>query len=194
MFFHKRLAFFLKARSSENRQASVSARNRLAAGRFVPKIGPGGLFLVLAVLGLSSYPALAGDSLYGKVTEVRTAGLVVLDYGAGKYNVRIIGIDPPANALLARQGRQLVSDLVLGKNARLRFGGRNKRGEMVGRLMTDDPVIGIKDVGVELLRSGLATRQKGEDVNFGYRAAELSKAENEAQLARRGLWANRRIK
>jgi endonuclease YncB( thermonuclease family) len=53
---------------------------------------------------------------------------------------------------------------------------------MLGRLDTDDPAIGIKDVGVELVRAGLARVQPG----FG---GDLAKAENEARQAGRGLWA-----
>jgi endonuclease YncB( thermonuclease family) len=56
---------------------------------------------------------------------------------------------------------------------------------MMARLFTDDPEIGIKEVGVELVRAGLARRQKGFDLKYG----ELAAAEKEAQGARRGLWA-----
>jgi endonuclease YncB( thermonuclease family) len=56
---------------------------------------------------------------------------------------------------------------------------------MVSRLSTDDPTIGIKDVGLELLRVGLVRRQK----DFDYKYSELSRAETEAQQNRRGLWS-----
>ncbi len=146
-------------------------------------------FVGCAVLLAGFLPAFAGDSLYGKVTEVRSADVVILDYGKGQYVIRIIGIDVPKEGPVANEARQFVSKLVLGKNARIRFEGRAPNGEMVSRLYTDDPVIGIKDVGLELVRVGLARRQKGEDYQFGYKYGELSVAEREAQKARRGLWA-----
>jgi endonuclease YncB( thermonuclease family) len=130
-------------------------------------------------------PAFAGDSLYGKVTEVRSAEVVVLDYGSGQYNVRIVGIDAPKQEPSASQAKQFVSQLVLGKNARIRFEYRDKTGAMVSRLFTDDPVIGIKEVGVELLRAGLVRRQP----NYDYKYGELSAAEREARVAKRGLWS-----
>src|SRR5262245_40054919 len=96
----------------------------------------GGL-LGLLVLGAGLLPAFAGDSLYGRVTAVKSAEVVVFEYTtagttagaptrstvrpAGRYDVRLIGVDVPESAAMDRQARQLVSSLVLGKNARMRF-------------------------------------------------------------------------
>jgi endonuclease YncB( thermonuclease family) len=156
----------------------------------------GGL-LGLLVFGTGLLPAFAGDSLYGRVTAVKSAEVVVFEYGAaggpgrsaarttGRYDLRIVGIDAPESGALAREARQLVADLVLGKNARMRFEYRNKNGEMLSRLFTDDPAAGIKDVGLELVRAGLAQRRPDYDYKYG----ELSAAEREARAAGRGLWA-----
>ena len=140
--------------------------------------------LGLLILGAALVPAFAGDSLYGKVTEVKSATVVTLDTGADRYDIRLIGIDAPAQGALAAQARDLLASLVLGKNARMRFEYR-ERGEMVSRLLTDDPVLGVKDVGIELVRAGLAQRQKGFDYKYG----ELAAAESQARTAKRGLWA-----
>jgi endonuclease YncB( thermonuclease family) len=141
------------------------------------------------VLLAGLFPAFAGDSVYGKVTEVRSADVVILNYGRGQYVIRIIGIDVAKEGPVAGQAKEFVAKLVLGKNARMRLGSRAENGEMVSQLFTDDPVIGIKDVGLELVRNGLARRQQGEDYQFGYKYHELTKAEIEAQRAQRGLWA-----
>jgi len=153
----------------------------------------GGL-LGLLVFGAGLLPAYGGDALYGKVTAVKSAEVVVLEYGAaggtgrstarttGRYDVRIVGVDAPESGAFAREARQFVSNLVLGKNVRLRFEYRNKNSEMVSRVFTGDPGI---DVGVELLKAGLARRQP----NYDYKYGELSAAEKEAQAAKRGLWA-----
>ncbi len=139
----------------------------------------------LWMLATGSSPGLAGDSLYGKVTEVTSADRVTFDYGEGKYQLRLVGIDVQRDGPLARQAVQLVSKLVLGKNARMRFEGRSANDEMLARLFTDDPETGIREVAVELVRTGLARRQKGFDFKYG----ELAKAERDAQKERRGLWA-----
>jgi endonuclease YncB( thermonuclease family) len=140
----------------------------------------------LALLAAALIPAYAGDSLWGRVTAVKEPTLVTLDYGSGSYDIRIVGIDAPkAGEAKAADALKFVSDMVLDKNARMRFDHRAPNGEMVSRLFTDDAVIGIKEVGVELVRAGLATRQPGYDEKYG----ELSAAENEARQAGRGIWA-----
>jgi endonuclease YncB( thermonuclease family) len=142
--------------------------------------------LIACLVLLAGRPAIAGDSLYGKITEVRSGNVVTLDYGAGQYTIRLIGIDVPGAT--AGGAREALAGLVLGKNARVRLAGF-ENGEMVGRLLVDDPAAGAKDVGIEMLRTGLARRQSGEGHQFDYKYGELSAAEAEARTARRGLWA-----
>jgi len=142
--------------------------------------------LCLALLGAAA-AATAGDSLWGKVTAVKEPTLVTLDYGTGSYEIRLVGVDGPKAGDPHYAGAlKLVSDLVLGKNARIRL---HRRGvgdnELICRLFTDDPMIGFKEVGVELVRAGLARRQEGYDEKYG----ELAAAEAEAREAGRGIWA-----
>lgn len=143
--------------------------------------------LCLALLGAVSGAARAGDSLWGKVTAVKEPTLVTLDYGTGSYEIRLVGIDAPKTGdALYGQAVAFVSGLVLNKNARMRLHRRAENDELVCRLFTDDPEIGIKEVGVELLRAGLARRQEGYDEKYG----ELAAAEAEAREAGRGIWAS----
>jgi endonuclease YncB( thermonuclease family) len=147
-------------------------------------------FRACLVLLPALLPALAaGKAQYGKVTEVRSANVVILDVGTERHVIRIVGIDAPTKESIASEAKQFVANLVLGKNALMRFASRAENGDMFGQLLTDDSVIGIKDVGLELVRNGMARRQRGEDYQFGYKYGELSAAEREAQQARRGLWA-----
>lgn len=145
-------------------------------------------FLGCLVLLAGVLPA-PGKSVYGKVTEVRSADVVVFNYGTGQYTVHIIGIDAPSTDSLANEAKQFVSKLVLGKNVNMRLGSRTPNGEMVSQIYTDDPATGIKDVGLELVRAGLARRKPGDEYTFGYKYGELSAAEKEAQRARRGMWS-----
>lgn len=139
------------------------------------------VFLGLFIFGAVRYQAFAGDSFDGKAIAVKSAEVVVVDYGEGRYDVRLIGIVVPREGALAEEAKQFVSKLVLGKDVRVHFEGR-RNGEMVSRLFTGDPGV---DVGIELLRAGLARRQPRYDYKYG----ELSAAENEARRARRGVWA-----
>ncbi len=142
---------------------------------------------VAVVLGLSGAGALAADSIYGRVTAVRGPDVVVFNYGAGQYVLRIIGIDPPTERARAAESRTFLSNLVLNKNVRMRLERKAPNGEMYARLFTDDPTNGVKDVGLEMIRAGLARRQPTYDGKYG----EMAAAENEARSARRGLWAIR---
>lgn len=142
------------------------------------------LFCIL-VSTTSGGAVFAGDSFYGKVTQVRSANTIILENERAKFNVRIAGIDVPKQRLLAAEAREFLARLVLRKNARLRLGYRERTGVFVGRLQTDDPEIGLKDVAVELVRAGLAQKQ----ANFDYKYGELAAAEKEARAAKRGLWS-----
>jgi endonuclease YncB( thermonuclease family) len=134
------------------------------------------------------FSALAGDSLYGKVTEVKSADTVLFDYGRGTYVVHLMGVTAPAEGTMSRESRDFVAKMVQGRNARVRLGSFYK-GEMYARLLADDPKTGVRDVGLELVRAGLAQRQQGQDYQFEYKYNELSIALREAQRAQRGLWA-----
>ena len=142
------------------------------------------LGLMLIALDVGVLPARAGDSVYGKIVEVRSADVVVLDYGTGQYVIHIVGIDAPREGALAGEAKKFMTDLVLGKNVRMRIEGRAENGDMIALLSTDDPAVGVRDVGVELVKSGLAQRQRAFDYKYG----ELSAAENEAKKFKRGLW------
>lgn len=137
--------------------------------------------LGLVTLGATLGPSWAGDSLYGRITDVKDATLVTMSYGTGSYDIRIVGIETPK----PEEARKFVSDLLLGRNARMRLHHRAANGEMVCRLFTDDAVLGIKEVGVEMLRAGVARRQADYDEKYG----ELAAAESEARAAQRGIWA-----
>ena len=102
--------------------------------------------LILWMLAAGPAPGFAGDSLYGKVTEVKSADRVTFDYGDGKYELRLVGIEAQREGPIAREATQLVSKLVLGKSVRMRFEGRSANDEMLARLFTDDPDLGIREV------------------------------------------------
>jgi endonuclease YncB( thermonuclease family) len=139
---------------------------------------------VVLAMGMRGAPAFAADSIYGRVTAVKSADVVVFNYGKGEYVLRVIGVDPPDDERRSADSRRFVANLVLGKNVRARIERKAPNGEMYARLYTDDPTIGIKDVGLELIRAGLARRQPTYDGKYG----EMAAAEDEARNARRGIW------
>lgn len=148
-----------------------------------------GVALLTLILGFSpGITARGGDSLYGKVTAVKRADLITLDYGAGTYDIRLAGVVLPKNRAAAQKAREFVSKMLLNKPVRLRFDGRTAQGEMVGKIYTDDPEIGIKDVCLEMVRAGKALRDPSYT---GYCYNELTVAEAEAKQAQRGIWVKK---
>lgn len=107
---------------------------------------------------------------------------MTFDYGEGNYEITLIGIDIPEKA--REEAAKFVAEMVLDKNTRMRFEGRTSNGEMMVRLFTDDEKSSIKEVAVELVKSGLARRQKRFDFKYG----ELASAEREARRNKIGIW------
>ena len=142
------------------------------------------LCVLLATLFGTASAGRAGDSMYGTVIEVKRADLVTFDYGGGTYLVRISGIDVPADPKLAEAARAFVAALLLNKNCRLRLDGRGANGETNGRILTDDPELGVEDVGVVLVRDGLVS---GVLDYRGYKYHEMLAAEEDAKKAERGI-------
>ncbi len=140
--------------------------------------------VLLAVTALGV--AIAGDSLVGEVTAVKRGDVVTLDYRAGTYDVHLAGIELPQEPRLQIRAREALAKMVLGKTVRLRFHGRSPDGTMYGRILIGGigkPDEAVRDVGVELVRSGIV---RGHDDGYAY--GEMSVAQTDAQRGRRGLW------
>lgn len=142
---------------------------------------------VLARLLLCSaftLPLFAGGDLFeGRVIEVKSGAVVMVETDAARYEVKIIGIVPPAReGSSASRARERVSTLVMGKLIRVRYFRRDRDGTMVGQIYVGDPGI---DVGIELLKAGLVRKQP----EFDFPKGELAAAERQARRAKRGLWA-----
>ncbi|MCX6319527.1 MAG: thermonuclease family protein [Bacteroidetes bacterium] len=123
-----------------------------------------------------------GDSIYGKITEVKSPTQMQFSYDSGSYNIRLVGLIIPDKSRVA--STKFVKELVLQTNCRIRLEGRTKDNELLVRLYTDDPDKGIKEVAIELLRAGLAQRDK----NFDFKYGEMESAQLEARRAKLGIW------
>ena len=151
---------------------------RLRAARWAAALA------ALAAL-LLARPLPGGDSLWGKVVDVKAPDLVTIDIGTGKLDVRIVGVDAPREGRRMEEAKSFVSELVLGKDVRLRLEYRDKNKVYVGRLQTDEGEGVIRDVGLELVRAGMVRRHP----RYDYKYRELSRAEDDAKRAKRGMWA-----
>jgi len=143
------------------------------------------LSCLLFACSLLADPAQAGDSLYGTVVNVKSPEVITFESGPETVDVRLLGIEAPLEKRRRQDAVAFLQNLLLDKKARIRTEYRTPDGELLGRLYTDDAVLGIKEVAVELLRLGLVVRQEGVDFKYG----ELAAAEDEARKAGRGVWS-----
>lgn len=126
--------------------------------------------LAALVLAVGSSAVFAGDTIYGKVVDVaRSAEVVtVVTHGRTRHEVRIVGIVvDPLRPGLRKQAQQFVGELVGRKYVRLRI-FRRVKDQLVGKLLVEDPVHGIQDVGIRMLEEGYAKRLRKFDYVYKY--------------------------
>jgi endonuclease YncB( thermonuclease family) len=149
---------------------------------------------ILLLLVHVSRPA-AAKRVDGAFTAVRDATVLVFDHGDGAYDVRIYGVEAPAEGqAFAAEARQFVRERLLGREAGIRFKYRNASGEMVARIFyrpagaAEAPE---RDFAVDLVAAGLAWVKPGaryRPVDVG-EVDLLTAALLEARAARRGIWS-----
>ncbi|MDJ0863830.1 MAG: thermonuclease family protein [Gammaproteobacteria bacterium] len=134
------------------------------------------LFLTLATyLPAQAAPASTGDAYAGRVNHVYDASTIRVAYaGGGHIRVKLAAIDAP----YAARAKQALAQQTLGKTVRVEE-LRWQEGYLLGRVSVDG-----KGVCAALVEQGLA-RVAAEYAHL----PGLRQLENEARLARRGIWA-----
>ena len=145
------------------------------------------LLSVILVFASTSFPLFAGDSFWGRVVAVKSPDVVTLNNGSAQIDVRLAGVEVPPDPHDAALAMEFLRSALQGKAARARLHQRGANRVWEGRLIVDDPQMNFMDVGLEMVRSGIARRKAGYD----YKYHQLSAAESEARSAQRGLWAPR---
>ena len=131
-----------------------------------------------------------GDVISGRVVRVQDADTLVVNH-QGEVHIRLDAVDAPetAHPEHGKEGQPYGDEaaafargLALGKTVTVYIKESDKYGRFVGRVTLPDG----RDLQAELLREGWAWW------NFFFNKDEaLNKLENEALLARRGLWAGK---
>jgi endonuclease YncB( thermonuclease family) len=99
--------------------------------------------------------------------------------------LRLAGIDLPLHGPAAREARQALSELALGKTLELRLAGapRDRQGRVLAQAF-----VGTQWIEGELLRRGFALVHSTADTRLG--VAAMLRIERQARRYRRGLWAD----
>ena len=130
-----------------------------------PKLFKKGQQLSLRVVGVHD-----GDTLTG------------LNDNKEQFKVRLDAIDAPElGQPFGQASKRALSEKVFGKDVVVVVKTRDKYGRSVGHVLIDG-----RDVNLEMLEEGMAWHYKKYDKNV-----RLSRAEEEARTAGRGLWQDR---
>lgn len=145
-------------------------------------------------------PAFADTAHIAKVTEIVDGDTVFIDPPFEDGNeIRLVGIQAPKLPLgrknfdawpLSSEAKNLISDLTLGQQITLSFGGseRDRYGRWLAHLhITSGANTGMWVQG-EMLRQGLARVYSFADNRS--MVDEMLALEHEARQARRGIWAH----
>jgi endonuclease YncB( thermonuclease family) len=143
------------------------------------------LILSLILLLLSPVTAFA-DTLTGRVVRVVDGDtLVVQDINSAQYKIRLAGIDAPESGQAYGATSQVnLSQLVAGRFVVIDYRKRDPYGGIIGKVLLSN-----QDINLEQLKAGLAwhNKQYPDEQTEPYHAL-YARAENEARVARRGLW------
>jgi endonuclease YncB( thermonuclease family) len=150
---------------------------------------------LLAVGLLLQAGAILADTLAGRVTAISDgATLTVVDRAKAQYRIRLAAVDAPeARQPFAKESRQHLSDLLLGKAVKVEWRQRDRFGRIVGKVLLQAPPCPTcsktLDAGLAQLEAGLAwwyrQDRRGQSLSDqGY----YEYAEFDAKARRIGLW------
>lgn len=142
------------------------------------------IFFVLALPLMFSSQGSA-SSIQGKVVEVLDGERLTIMSANQALRVKLIAVAAPApKQPFADVAKQHLSDLVSGKYVVVNFSGLTRENFVLGRVVAKD-----MDIGVQMIRDGVAWYNKAEATNFSeIEKQEYVGSEQAARTEARGLW------
>ena len=128
----------------------------------------------------------AAQSLTGRVVRIADGDTItVLDSANTQHRIRLEGIDAPESLqAFGARSKQSLSQMVFDRDVTIVYQKTDPYGRLVGKITFDG-----KDINLEQVKLGMAWHYKEYQLEQTPEDRELyAKAENEARIARRGLW------
>ena len=150
------------------------------------------VILIVIALALISYYAAQNQN--AEISDISANTMKVTAVSDGdtftgltsdneQVRVRIHGIDAPeSRQAFGTKSKQYLSDLIFGKTVDIKIQSTDRYGRTVAWVYTPDG----KDAAAEMLKAGMAWHYKQHN-----KSAEYAELEQEAQKAKRGLWADK---
>ena len=136
--------------------------------------------LLLLVLFSVSFQVVNAEEFNAKVIAVMDGDTVMVLRGSQKIKIRLVNIDAPEMAQhFGKESHQALLNRLLQKQVQVNSRAVDSYGRMVAEISVDG-----RSVNEEQVRSGMAWEYSHFHSNKHYQALQ-----NEARLARRGLWA-----
>jgi endonuclease YncB( thermonuclease family) len=119
------------------------------------------------------------------VAAVKSANTVSFKHDSGTYDVLLAGVTAPEKRADADKSRRFIAEMAMGQRAQFRLDGRNAQGIMVGKIYLEDASGKVRDLGIEMVRAGLAMPAREYR---GYKYGEMNAAMTEARSKKIGVW------
>lgn len=158
-----------------------------AGGIALALLAASALVVLVPTRGASAREA-AGFAIAGRVVGVTDGDtLTILDGSQHQYRIRLGGVDTPERGQpYGKVAKSSLSSLAFGREATADCGKADRWGRLVCRVSVDG-----HDVGLAQVERGLGWHyKKYEREQSPADRIAYAKAEDEARLARRGLWAD----
>jgi endonuclease YncB( thermonuclease family) len=135
---------------------------------------------ILLLIALLLTTTETDTDLRGKVVGVSDGDTITVLVDKKPIKIRLEGIDAPeAKQSFGNRSKQALSDLVFGKEVRVKKTGEDRFGRSLGFVSRD----GI-DINAKMIQDGWAWHYKKYN-----RDSKLADLELEARVAKRGLWS-----
>jgi len=136
-----------------------------------------------SLLALVATAALAAPIYVGKVVSVTDGDTITVMHNQVGEKIRLNGIDcPEKRQAFGNKAKQFASELVFGKTVTVGDHGKDRYGRTIGAVVLPDGT----NVKHELVKAGMCWWYR----KYAPNDKLLAQAEEEARLAKRGLWVD----
>jgi micrococcal nuclease len=141
---------------------------------------PNPIQILILITFLFASPIDLATDLDGKVVGVSDGDTITVLVDKKPIKIRLEGIDAPeAKQSFGNRSKQALSDLVFGKQVKVKKTGEDRYGRSLGFVSTDRI-----DINAKMIQDGWAWHYKKYNLD-----SKLANLELQARAARRGLWA-----
>lgn len=133
---------------------------------------------------LCSFQCYSQNVIHGRSVRVADGDtFTLLDDNNVQHRIRLEGIDAPENGqAFGNKSREYLSSLIVGKRLKVTYKEKDRYGRILGKVSTDS----IKDVNLEMIKSGMAWHY-----SYYNNEEEYAKAHEQAKKNRAGLWIDK---